>query len=272
MNDMNACFSQDDSLGDFLADIMMPISPTNLAPSVYSTGGLTGTRDVLDFGIYDNFELNDTDLGQLNRYNMSLALQPEPQCNEDISYPPSRGEESHQPALSKLTTEAFQRSLWRWHPEKADHGQVENMNLHLPIDVGVVAAHRPCKERLAQPARDKIMAMLFSACDPAVISKIITQFPSVEILDSLMQQCLYLHSSRSDSWIHVPTFQTNSVKPELLAIVIATGAVNSPIPVIRKLGFALQEATRLSIPKTVILSFLAHTTMKTNRRIVRGRQ
>lgn len=244
-------YPQDDALGDFLAEIMMPISPGNLAPSIDNAGGPMGTRDVLDFGIDETLDFGDLDLGLLMAYDSTVFLPPQADAVEDSSYPPSRGEDSQELAVGKLSIEAFQRSLWRWHPGKADHAQGESMNLSLPGDVRVIAAHRPCKERLGQSARDKIMSMLFSTCDQVVISKIIPQFPSVEILDNLMQQFFHLHSSRSDSFVHVSTFQTNSVKTELLAMAIATGAVNNPNPIIRKLGFALQEAARLFFIKNV---------------------
>lgn len=244
-------FSHDTSLGDFLTDIMMPISPAGLATSNASLGAPTEIRDVLDFGIETSFDLNDIDFGLLNSYT-TLPPQGHQQVTDE-SYPPSRGEEAQALAVNNLSIEAFQRSLWRWNPGKLDQGHGEQMNLTLPSDVGMSVAHtpRPCGERLAHNARDKIMAMLFDVCGSKTLSRIVSQFPSVEVLEHLMQDCLHLHASKTDTFIHIPTFHPNSMKPELLAMTIAHGAVGSPVPVIRKLGFALQEAVRLAIPKAV---------------------
>lgn len=244
-------FSHDTSLGDFLTDIMMPISPAGLATSNASLGASTETRDVLNFGVETSFDLNDIDFGLLNSYT-TLPPQGYQQVNDE-SYPPSRGEEAQAVAVNNLSIEAFQRSLWRWNPGKLDQGHGEQMNLTLPSDVGLSVAHtpRPCGERLAHNARDKIMAMLFDVCGSKTLSRIVSQFPSVEVLEHLMQDFLLLHASKTDTFIHIPTFHPNSIKAELLAMTIAHGAVGSPVPVIRKLGFALQEAVRLAIPKAV---------------------
>lgn len=244
-------FPHDTSLGDFLTDIMMPISPAGFAPSNASLGAPTETRDVLDFGIETSFDLNEMDFGLLNSYT-TLPPQGHQQITDE-SYPPSRGEEAQALSVNNLSIEAFQRSLWRWNPGKLDQGHGEQMNLTLPSDVGMSVAHtpRPCGERLAQNDRDKIMAMLFDVCGSKTLSRIVSQFPSIEVLEHLMQDFLLPHASETDTFIHIPAFHPNSMKAELLAMTIAHGAVGSPVPVIRKLGFALQEAVRLAIPKAV---------------------
>lgn len=252
-------YPDDTSLGDFLADIMMPMSQFSPADAAPSNAGVgipeTTVRDVLNFGIDTSLDLDDIDFGLLNSYNTSFHPQTHQPMIDDCSYPPSRGEDIQGPEVNSLSIEAFQRSLWRWTPGKLDQGQCEQMNLSLPSDIGVIVTHtdRPCEERLAQPARDKIMAMLFNTCEQSALSRILFQFPSAEILDCLMQDSLQLQMSRSDSYIHVPTFKPNSMRPELVAIMVACGAVRNAVPVIRKLGFALQEAVRLAIPQSVCI-------------------
>ena len=46
------------------------------------------------------------------------------------------------------------------------------------------------------------------------------------------------------SWIHLGTFKLNAQLPEWLAAVAAAGAVMAPVPVLRRFGFAIQEAVR----------------------------
>jgi hypothetical protein len=57
--------------------------------------------------------------------------------------------------------------------------------------------------------------------------------------------------SRTDSWLHIPTFKPQTQRPELNGIVIAAGAVLSKITTVRKLGLAIQEAVRLALPQIV---------------------
>lgn len=257
---MDSLFTHDGSLGDFLADVMMPISPANMAPSVASGYGPMEVRDVLDYGIDTNFDMNDFDFGLLNSYNLAAWAPPTAQTQafpvaqhlitEDPSYPPSRSEETQHLDVNKLSIEAFQRSIWRWTPVQSDRAGCEQNNLSIPSDVGVKIVQGPCEERLGQQARDKIMGMLFATCEQSAISAIISHFPSAELLDSLMQHYLHLHMNHTDTWIHLPTFSPNTTKPDLLTMVIACGAVSQSVPAIRKLGFALDEAVRLALPKS----------------------
>lgn len=260
-------FPDDSSLGDFLTDIMMPITPSALdttlgvgfMPQPYTP------RDVLDFGVernYDFNDFNDFDFGFISQYK---EPQPRPyqqhiMVDGDASYPPSRPPETEDgaPEINNIGIEAFKKSLWsRWAPTQAEHGTVEAINLSLPfkdMQASTVSDGfelRLCEERLDQTCRDRIMAMLFGTCEPAVIPKIVSSFPSAELLDSLMQQYICAHMSQLNAWIHLPTFKPNQSRPEFIGIVIATGAILSPLPALRKLGSAIQEAVRLALPKTV---------------------
>jgi hypothetical protein len=71
------------------------------------------------------------------------------------------------------------------------------------------------------------------------------------LLESLMHLFFQAELSRTDSWIHIPTFKPQAQRPELNGIVIAAGALLSKNPTVRKLGFAIQEAVRLVIPQIV---------------------
>lgn len=71
------------------------------------------------------------------------------------------------------------------------------------------------------------------------------------LLESLMHLFFRAELSRTDSWIHIPTFKPQAQRPELNGIVIAAGALLSKNPTVRKLGFAIQEAVRIAIPHIV---------------------
>lgn len=47
-----------------------------------------------------------------------------------------------------------------------------------------------------------------------------------------------------DSFIHMSTFTLNGQRPEWLATVTAAGAVMTPVPILRRFGFAIHEAVR----------------------------
>ncbi|GAB7355625.1 hypothetical protein MBLNU459_g6348t1 [Dothideomycetes sp. NU459] len=231
-----------------------------MAPSVASGSGPLEIRDVLDYGIDTNFDLNDFDFGMLNSYNLASWAPPMPQAQpppvtqqpvtEDSSYPPSRSDETQHLDVNRLSIEAFQRSIWRWTPGQSDRAHCAQDDLSVPSDMGVNMVQGPCEERLAQPARDKIMGMLFATCEQSSIAAIISHFPSAELLDNLMQHFLRAHMTHPSSWIHIPTFRPSTTRPELLTMIVACGAAIHSVPAVRKLGFALDEAVRLALPKT----------------------
>ncbi|CAO2653589.1 Nn.00g030000.m01.CDS01 [Neocucurbitaria sp. VM-36] len=240
------------SLGDFLADILMPSPPDDIGTGTVSTNFPESlVRDVFDFGNDTSFDLADLDFGLLNAYNPPAVSTYQQLTADNTRCPPSRAEGDNGPEVSSLSVEAFQRSLWRWQPGISDKGHGEQMNLSLPYDISASIPYtfKPLGEALAQPARDKILAMLFNTCEQDAFSRIVSQFPSVEILDHLLQEFLSTHDSTTDSYIHIPTFQPQYMRPELVAMAISYGAVCNTVPVVRKLGFALQEVVRLALPK-----------------------
>lgn len=53
---------------------------------------------------------------------------------------------------------------------------------------------------------------------------------------------------QSDTWIHAPTLKIEGQNAELLGSIVSAGAALSTSLTIRKLGFAIHEAVRKSIP------------------------
>lgn len=256
-------FPDDSSLGDFLTDIMMPITPSAMDASMTAAflPQPYTPRDVLDFGTDLNYDLNDFDFGLISSFkDQPRSLLPSVLV-DDGSYPPSRPPETEDGQVAdvdNLGIEAFKKSLWsRWTPTTADDGTGEQINLSLPFKDMQTSTMmdgfelRLCEERLDQTCRDRIMAMLFSTCEPSVIPRIVSSFPSASLLDSLMQQYICFHMGQVNPWIHLPTFRPNSCRPEFIGMIIATGALVSPLPALRKLGSAISEAVRLALPKTV---------------------
>ena len=245
----------DSSLADFLKDIMQA-SPGVGDPTVWTP------RDVLNFGVDTlNFSENfDFCLpivpvpGQLANYQVekpNLATYP----TGDLQGPASGTRTPDVRNSINLGTQAFKKSLWQWTPAQQDHGYAEQLNLSLPYqnidspEIRLAADVHLVDQRLEQSSRDKILAMILSTCEPQMFSRVVSSFPSAELLDNIMHQFFSYQLSQTNSWIHLPTFRPNEQMPELIAAIVAAGAVLSTVPVVRKLGFAIQEAVRLAIPK-----------------------
>ncbi len=245
----------DSSLADFLRDIMQT------SPGVGDPTQVWTPRDVLNFGVDTfNFSGIDFDLpslpvpGQLANYQADKpGLYTNP--TGDLQGPASGTRTPDVRNSINLGTQAFKKSLWQWTPAQQDHGYAEQLNLSLPYqnidspEIRLAADVHLVDQRLEQSSRDKILAMILSTCEPAIFGRVVSSFPSAELLDNLMHQFFSYQLSQTNSWIHLPTCRPNEQMPELIAAIVAAGAVLSTVPVVRKLGFAIQESVRLGIPK-----------------------
>lgn len=246
------------SLGDFLADVMMPLaSPSNLDPS--NTSGGIPEIDLLDVGVEHGVDFNVFDFALFDTHNNVQLQDFQLMPVDDPSEPPSRADGEPGQPIDSRASEAFRRSLWRFIPDESHAGQCEQLNLSLPVGVGVTSSHtvRPCQVRLSQSTRDKIMAMAMRTCDQNQILRIVSHFPSADVLDCLVQDHLFYLQTRAVSHIHIPTYDSNELRPELIAMTAACGAVRSEVPAVRQLGYALQEAVRLTLPMVVSALYLA---------------
>jgi hypothetical protein len=247
----------DSSLADFLKEIMHT-SPDAVARPLFADPASTYTpRDVLNFGIDTAFDFSDIDFGLPPLPPLPEAEKPTHTANSLVNdLIPGSGTRTPELRNSiNLGTQAFRKSVWQFIPSQEDHGYAEQLNLSLPYqdidspEIRLAADVSISNQRLDQSSRDRILAMVLSTCEPRIFPRVVSSFPSAELLDNLMHQFFSFELSRTDSWIHLPTFRLNDQRPELTGIIAAAGAVLSTVPVVRKLGFAIQEAVRLAIPK-----------------------
>jgi hypothetical protein len=247
----------DSSLADFLKEIMHT-SPDAVARPLFADPASTYTpRDVLNFGIDTTFDFSDIDFGLPPPPPLPEAERPTYTAN-NLANEQAPGSGTRTPELRNsinLGTQAFRKSVWQFIPSQEDHGYAEQLNLSLPYqdidspEIKLAADLSISNQQLDQSSRDRILAMILSTCEPRMFSRVVSSFPSTELLDNLIHQFFSFELSRTDSWIHLPTFRLNGQRPELTGIIVAAGAVLSTVPVVRKLGFAIQEAVRLAIPK-----------------------
>jgi hypothetical protein len=245
------------SLADFLTDIMHTSPAAASRPHFADPTSNHAPRDVLNFGMNSTFEFSGIDFG-LPPLQQTLEAEKTPYISDVPVGEQHPGSGTRTPDVRdsiNLGTQAFRKSLWQFIPSKEDHGYAEQLYLSLPYkdidspEIRLAANVSLSNQRLDQTTRDRILAMVLSTCEPPVVPYVVSSFPSAELLDNLMHQFFSFELSPTDSWIHLPTFRPNGQRPELTGIIVAAGAVLSTVPVVRRLGFALQESVRLAIPK-----------------------
>ena len=247
----------DSSLAEFLKDIMHTSPGATPRPFFADPASTYTPRDVLNFGIDTTFDFSDIDFGLPPLPTIPEAEKPLYVANISVNeQAPGSGTRTPDVRNSiNLGTQAFRKSTWQFIPSQQDHAYAEQLNLSLPYkdidspEIRLAADVSLLNQRLDQSSRDRILAMTLSTCESTMFSRVVSSFPSPELLDNLMHQFFSFELSRTDSWIHLPTFRPNGQRPELLGAIVAAGAVLSTVPVVRKLGFAIQESIRMAIPK-----------------------
>lgn len=235
---------------DYLRDKMMPQSMQHNGVQVidYQTGPWT-PRELFDFGVDTNMELNDVDLSFLDSYNNT---NPFDLRTPSVGFPTSTSDVmptfTSAPASVPIDTNALPKaSVWRFRPLEKDSGSAEQANLSLPTPTSLDIDRRVTVETLSQTSRDRILALVLSTCKPNSIPRAVACFPSVGLLDSLFQFSLTSPGSHAKHWIHAPTLLADQTRPEVLAAICSAGAVLTPDGAIRKVGYAIQEAIRTAI-------------------------
>ena len=236
-------------LRDFLMDVMGHDS-MNMPPGITRNGNWT-PRNFFDLGTDASIELNDMDLTFLDDYNHHNPFATSP----DAFAAGSTSVVSDAPSDPPLGVETLQKaSTWRFRPVSKD-----NLPNHMAMPATITnqrlgMGKRVTPEVLPYTVRDQILATII-AVGPD--TKSMLSFPSVDLLDSLLQYHLSI-AATSGSLIHAPTFKPSQKRPELVAAMIAAGAAKAPDASLRKLGLAIQEAVRMAIPRLVGPIILMH--------------
>ncbi|KAK3112685.1 hypothetical protein LTR53_010766 [Teratosphaeriaceae sp. CCFEE 6253] len=239
---------------DYLRDKMMPTHIPNNGPAAngiqvmdYQAGPWT-PRELFDFGVDTNMELNDMDLSFLDTYNNANPFDLRtPSIGFTTAGSDVMPSFTSAPAPPLDTTALPKASVWRFRPLSKDSGSAEQGNLSLPTPTTLDIDRRVNCEPLSQTSRDKVLAMILSTCKPNSIPRAVACFPSISLLDSLFQFSLTSPGSHAKHWIHAPTLLAGQTRPEMLAAIIAAGAVLTPDASIRKVGYAIQEAIRTAV-------------------------
>lgn len=246
------------SLPAFLRNMMPPLPLFGAADGAMhnplSRSGFMTPRGLMDFGFETNLELSDIDLSFLDDYNLNVPFD----FQTPITIAQSDQTDSRSPEEeAALRAEIFKSSVWRFKPRREDNAtEVERhlSSLHPDGSPGTAEPHikldrRSTIDRLQHGSRDKILALVLRTIDTSNVPRIVEAFPSVELLDNLLQYYLTSPFARARTWLHIPTMSPiTNTGPELLTAMIAAGAVLTPDAALRKLGLAFQEALRRFIP------------------------
>ncbi|KAH6953774.1 hypothetical protein BKA56DRAFT_648506 [Ilyonectria sp. MPI-CAGE-AT-0026] len=203
----------------------------------------------MDFSTH--LELSDIDLRFLDEYNTNIPFEYGSFSADGTNSRPDEQGPLNQYKPVGMSSESFAKSYWRFCPATRDStraddpgeckDQVQYPETPISLDRRVT-----CK-RLSTAARDRILMTLVGTCRPENMPKAFMSFPSVELLDTLLQFYLTSPVSRADSFIHSATFDPNEQSPELLAAMISSASILTIDPALAKLGFAFLEHARVAI-------------------------
>jgi hypothetical protein len=145
---------------------------------------------------------------------------------------------------------ASKKSPWVWQPHRHENTYAENASF--TISDSTIGSSPEASEALScsyhislsPTVRDRILGLVIESLKLSATS--ISSFPSTVALDYLVQ--IFFHSQKDvvDKWIHKSSFDSADVSVELLMAMAAAGAQVVAKPAVWKMGFALQEAVRLS--------------------------
>lgn len=154
---------------------------------------------------------------------------------------------------------AFEQSGWNWSPSSQDRRSAEHGGLSLPHDwARQEGIPQPDADFLTKQMgltdRERVMGLLLTYCSKQHLARMVSTFPSVGSLNGLVHRFLRSQTSGHQSWIHIPTFDPTTSRPELLAAVVADGACSTPVEVMMKLGYAMIDIVRTAVIDNVSTS------------------
>ena len=252
MHDAAPSFSEESPGDQSLPDFLRYMPPLDAALS-----GTATPRGLLDFSFNWDLDFGGFDFGSLDQPFTQENLNDNTRVPDmQVVDQPAHERTTHEIAVA-VRAEAFNQSVWRYVPKGANPTIAEQSNLALPNgesdnqSPSQMPSRAITKERLSYTTRDKLLAIVLDASSTENAKRIAGGFPSLELLDGLVQIFFVNASINALPWIHLPTFSPAEVHPLLLACIAAAGAFYSPEALLQNLGLALHEAARHGLAKTI---------------------
>lgn len=235
----------------------MEFLPSGLFSADFPSGTLTPSG-LLGYGGEIDLDFSAIDLSFLNTYNTQVPFEVQEPSGQHLDCTNTIVPQYSRPggkSNNSTSRNIIQDSIWRFVPVPGVHGYAEQGDLSIPAQEAIAGTpeslvnvrRRATTEKLDSVARDKILAILFSQVRPHILPAL-SAFPSVMLLDKLIQFFLAGPTPSARNWIHTASFNPAKARPELLLAMAAAGAVLTPDRSLRKLGFAMQEVVRNHAP------------------------
>lgn len=202
-----------------------------------------------------DFDLWDVDLDSIELAYKNISDGGSQAAGSDVRRYSTEPSVSHRD-ISKRHA-AFERSPWLWKPTQKDHSMNDHADLAVDEEAipsvltpeftpTPVADFSSCY--IDSKIRDKLLSILFTLRSTP---DQFPSFPSLSLLNNLIQVYFTQESFRIDQIIHLGTFNPKRMVPELLISIIAAGSSFISIPAVWKMGLALQEVARISTRRSV---------------------
>ncbi|KAJ5547308.1 hypothetical protein N7494_004893 [Penicillium frequentans] len=158
----------------------------------------------------------------------------------------------------KLIRDAFKMVHGPWTPTARNFQEEEEDNLSAAY--GMAIADEIVHECDIQPlrcscpplVRDRLLTMLVAASASRESLRPTPAFPSCDTLGVLLRSSLFWMSKQDDTWVHIPTFDITTASTELVAGLIASGAIRSSSRAIQKFGLAMHELLTVQLAKIML--------------------
>ncbi|KAJ5801991.1 uncharacterized protein N7503_004441 [Penicillium pulvis] len=158
----------------------------------------------------------------------------------------------------KLIRDAFKMVHGPWTPTARNFQEEEEENLSAAY--GMAIADEIVHECDIQPmrcscpplVRDRLLTMLVGASVSRESLRPTPAFPSCDTLGVLLRSSLFWMSKQDDTWVHIPTFDITTASTELVAGLIALGAIRASSRAIQKFGLAMHELLTVQLAKIML--------------------
>ena len=236
-------------MADFLRDVMTPMPPAAQAQDL-SHLSYSLPHNFLDFGFDSTLDFPNMLGPPAGTLFDSYPTLPGSRDGE-----PSRTGTStprgHQIEAVNLGQQAFKQSVWLWTPAVGDHGSAERQFLSLPNNRIMPEDESPgqpmLNDTVTLATRDRILAMVLSACESSVQCHVVACFPSAEFITRAISNFVANQKRQQYTWIHSATLTLKDDCHHLLSAFFCTGAILSKIPEVRKVGLAVHETLRTAL-------------------------
>jgi hypothetical protein len=253
----------------FLAHAIDPADISRFPPPLASTGrSLPSSGEPPQAIAYENWDISllnphfnlDDYHDASTSYNFLFSL-PEIHLHNSFASDAVLTSISTNPVVAEnkveLIKDAFKVVIGPWMPTARNFQEEEEENLSAAHGMTIAdESVEGCDIRLLRCScpplmRDRLLTMLVAASGSREHLHLTSAFPCCDTLGVLLRSSLFWMNKQDDTWIHIPTFDITTAPTELVAGLIASGAIRSQSRTIQKFGLAIHELLTVQLAKIV---------------------